>query len=442
MLSLSSHQIHNTHILSTEKSRPARGAKPSPISCMATSNGAGGNAPTRRKPKLATLLVNSESLIDDPFESSMPPIYQTATFGQPGATEMGEYDYSRSGNPTRTVLEKQMAILEGGVRAFAFSSGMSALANVTRLLRSGDHIVAGDDLYGGTSRLLSRVVPDAGIEVTNVDTTDIEAVRSAIIPGKTKMLMLETPTNPRMQICDIAKLSQIAHDAGALVCVDNSIMCPLFQQCLNLGVDIVMTSATKFIGGHSDVTAGILAVADKEIGDRIFFYQNAEGTALGPMDSWLLVRGIKTMALRMERQASNAQRIAEWLTTQTHVVKRVNYPGLPSHPGHELHFRQASSGGSIISFTTGDAAVSKAICEAAQLYKITVSFGNVHSLISMPCFMSHASIPADVRAARGLPDDLVRISVGIEDVDDLIYDLEEAFKVAAAKTADGAGAAR
>lgn len=405
---------------------------------MATSsNGAGGNA--RRKPKLATLLVNSEGLIDDPFESSMPPIYQTATFGQPGATEGAEYDYSRSGNPTRTVLERQMAILEGGVRAFAFSSGMSALANVTRLLRAGDHIVAGDDLYGGTSRLLSRVVPDAGIDVSNVDTTDVEAVRNAIIPGKTKMLMLETPTNPRMQICDIAQLSKIAHDAGALVCVDNSIMSPLFQQCLNLGVDIVMTSATKYIGGHSDVTAGLLAVADKELGDRIFFYQNAEGTALGPMDSWLLVRGIKTMALRMERQASNAQRIAEWLTTQTHITTRVNYPGLPSHPGHELHFRQASSGGSIISFTTGDAAVSKTICEAAQLFKITVSFGNVHSLISMPCFMSHASIPADVRLARGLPDDLVRISVGIEDVDDLIYDLEEAFKVAATESA---GAAR
>ena len=408
---------------------------------MATSSNGAGSDGARRKPKLATLLVNSESLINDPFESSMPPIYQTATFGQPGATEMGEYDYSRSGNPTRTVLEKQMAILEGGVRAFAFSSGMSALANVTRLLRTGDHIVAGDDLYGGTSRLLSRVVPDAGIEVTNVDTTDLDLVRNAIIPGKTKMLMLETPTNPRMQICDIAELSKIAHAAGALVCVDNSIMCPLFQQCLELGADIVMTSATKFIGGHSDVTAGILAVADKDLADRIFFYQNAEGTALGPMDSWLLVRGIKTMALRMERQASNAQRIAEWLTTQPR-VKRVNYPGLPSHPGHELHFRQASSGGSIISFTTGDAAVSKSICEAAQLYKITVSFGNVHSLISMPCFMSHASIPAELRAARGLPDDLVRISVGIEDVDDLIYDLEEAFKVATAAAISAAQAAR
>ena len=396
---------------------------------MASQSPSDGASAGRRKPKLATLLVQSDGFVNDPFDASMPPIYQTATFGQPGAVDMGEFDYSRSGNPTRTILEKQMAVLEGGTRAFAFSSGMSALATVTGLLSSGDHIVAGDDLYGGTSRLLSRVVPQAGIEVSNIDTSDVNAVKDAIIPGKTKLVMLESPTNPRMQICDIAAIVKIAHAADALVCVDNSIMCPLFQPCLELGVDIVMTSATKFIGGHSDVTAGILAVADPALGDRIYFLQNAQGTALGPMDCWLLIRGIKTMALRMERQASNAQRIAEWLDAQPQVQK-VNYPGLPNHPGYDVHFRQANSGGSIISFVTGDPALSKAVCEAAQLYKITVSFGNVHSLISMPCFMSHASIPADVRAARGLPDDLVRISVGIEDVDDLIYDLEQAFEAA------------
>ena len=325
-----------------------------------------------------------------------------------------------------------MAILEGGTRAFAFSSGMAALAAVTRLLSTGDHIVAGDDLYGGTSRLLSRVVPAAGVTVSNVDTTSVAAVQAALIPGTTKLVMLETPTNPRMQICDIAEIARVTHAAGALLCVDNSIMCPLFQNCLDLGADIVMTSATKFIGGHSDVTAGILAVADASLADRIYFLQNAEGLALGPMDSWLLIRGLKTMALRMERQAANAQRIAEWLTVQPQVVK-VNFPGLPSHPGHALHFKQASSGGSILSFITNDTAFSKAVVEATELYKITVSFGNVHSLISMPCFMSHASIPADVRAERGLPDDLVRISVGIEDVEDLIYDLEQAFVVAADK---------
>lgn len=383
----------------------------------------------RRKPSLKTLLVQSEGYVEDAFDASMPPIYQTATFGQPGALENGEYDYSRSGNPTRTVLERQMAIIENATRAFAFSSGMSALATVTRLLSCGDHIVAGDDLYGGTSRLLSRVIPAAGITVTNVPTNEVEAVKSAIVPGKTKLIMIESPTNPRMQICDIKAISTIAKEVGALLCVDNSIMCSLYQNPLDLGADISMTSATKFIGGHSDVTAGILAVRDKELADKIYFLQNAEGTALGPMDCWLLIRGLKTMALRMERQASNAQKIAEWLVKHP-LVKKVNYPGLESHPGHNLHFKQASSPGSIISFITGDSKLSKAICEATKLYKITVSFGNVHSLISMPSYMSHASIPAHVRAERGLPDDLVRISVGIEDVDDLIHDLDVAFKEA------------
>lgn len=312
-----------------------------PITCMASSggNGAGNGSTPPRKLSLATLLVQTEGLVDDPYHASMPPIYQTATFGQPGATEMGEYDYSRSGNPTRTVLELAMAKLEGAERAFAFSSGMSSLAAVTRLLSVGDHIVAGDDLYGGTSRLLSRIVPNSGIDVTNVDTCDLDAVRAAIVPGKTKLVMLESPTNPRMQICDIAAIAKMAKAAGALTLVDNSIMCPLFQQTLDLGADISMTSATKFIGGHSDVMAGILAVRDPALADRIYFVQNAEGTALGPMDSWLLVRGLKTMALRMERQAQNAQRIAEWLAAHP-LVKKVNFPGLPDHPGREVHFKQ------------------------------------------------------------------------------------------------------
>ncbi|EFN58551.1 hypothetical protein CHLNCDRAFT_48545 [Chlorella variabilis] len=370
----------------------------------------------------------------------MPPIYQTATFQQPGAVEMGEYDYSRSGNPTRTVLERQMALLEGAERAFAFSSGMAALAAVTRLLSAGDHVVAGDDLYGGTSRLLSRVVPSAGVLVSNVDTSDLEAVRAAIIPGQTRLVMLESPTNPRMQICDIPAICELAHAAGALVCVDNSILTCLYQRPLDLGADIAMTSATKFIGGHSDVTAGILAVRDKELADRIYFVQNAEGTALGPFDCWLLVRGIKTMALRMERQVANAQRIAEWLAAHP-AVHRVNYPGLADHPGKEVHDRQAASAGSIISFITQDARLSRAVCEETELFKITVSFGNVRSLISMPCFMSHASIPAEVRAQRGLPDDLVRISVGIEDVEDLLADLDQAFQKAAAAAAAAAGPA-
>ncbi|KAL4457693.1 hypothetical protein ABPG75_012558 [Micractinium tetrahymenae] len=400
----------------------------------AAGNGANGSDAAQQAPRrrsLATLLVHSEGLVNDEFAASMPPIYQTATFQQPGAIDMGEYDYSRSGNPTRTVLEKQLAILEGAERAFAFSSGMAALAAVTRLLKAGDHVVAGDDLYGGTSRLLSRVVPSAGIEVSNVDASDVEAVRAAIRPGQTALVMLESPTNPRMQICDIKAICQLAHEVGALVCVDNSILTCLYQPALDLGADIAMTSATKFIGGHSDVTAGVLAVRDKQLADRIYFVQNAEGTALGPFDCWLLIRGLKTMSLRMERQAANARCIAEWLAAHP-MVHRVNYPGLASHPGKDVHDAQASSPGSIISFVTNNSDLSRIIVEETELFKITVSFGNVLSLISMPCFMSHASIPAEVRAARGLPDDLVRISVGIEDVEDLISDLDQAFQKAAA----------
>ena len=380
----------------------------------------------QRKLHLDTLMVDTVSVGEDPFGASMPPIFQTATFGQPGATEGGKYDYTRSGNPTRDVLEKTLARLENAHAAYAYSSGMSALAAVTRLLEVGDHIVAGDDLYGGTSRLLSRVVPACGIEVSNVDTTSVEAVKKAIIPGKTKLVMLESPTNPRMQICDIKAICEYAKRVGAITCVDNSILTPLYQMPLDLGADISMTSATKFIGGHSDVTGGVLAVRDPELAQRLYFVQNAEGTGLGPMDCWLLIRGLKTMALRMERQVANCEKLVAWVRQQP-LVTKVNYAGDAEFPGHDVHTGQATSAGSLFSFTTGDETVSKIICENAKLFKITVSFGNVRSLISMPCFMSHASIPAEVRAARGLPNDLIRISTGIENVDDLIEDLEYAF---------------
>ncbi|KAK3239986.1 hypothetical protein CYMTET_50124, partial [Cymbomonas tetramitiformis] len=382
--------------------------------------------------KIATQLVHPEKVINDPYMASNTPIYQTATFGQPTATTFGEYDYSRSGNPTRTVLEEQMAALEGAHRAFAFASGMSALAVVCRLVAQGEKIVAGDDIYGGTSRLLMSVLPKHGVEVVNVDTTDLAAMEQAIT-ADTKLVMLESPTNPRMQVIDIAAISKLAHAKGALVVVDNSIMAPTFQRPLDLGADISMTSATKFICGHSDVMGGILAAKDPAICDDIYFHQNAEGTCLGPFDCWLCLRGIKTMSLRMEKQAESALKMARWLEAHP-LVKRVNFPGLPSNVGYELHRTQASGTGSILSFATGDVNISKIVVEEAKLFKITVSFGNVTSLISLPCFMSHASIPAEVRAARGLPDDLVRISVGIEDVDDLIADLDAALQKAAAAT--------
>jgi len=377
--------------------------------------------------------VHPAAHVHDPFDSTNPPLYQTATFGQPSATENGPYDYTRSGNPTRDLLEKEMAALENADRAFAFSSGMSALMCVTRLVKCGERIVTGDDIYGGTSRLLAQVVPKVGIEVVNVDMNDLDAVKRAIDSGPTTMVMLESPTNPRLQITDIRRISEMAHAKGALVCVDNSMMAPVFAAPLELGADISMTSATKFISGQSDITGGMLAVKGEQLGKDIYFHQNAEGLHLGPFDCWLALRGIKTMALRMERQQENAMKMAKWLEAHP-AVTYVNYPGLESNAGYGLHKSQATGTGSILSFATGDVNLSKIVVEKTELFKITVSFGNTASLISLPCFMSHASIPAEVRAERGLPDDLVRISAGIEDVDDLIADLEVAFAEAMEST--------
>jgi cystathionine beta-lyase len=379
--------------------------------------------------KIATKLAHAKTSTTDPYGASSPPLYQTATFAQPSATENGPYDYTRSGNPTRTQLEEQMAVLENADRAFAFSSGMSALMCVTRLVNAGERIVTGDDIYGGTSRLLAQVVPKVGIEVVNVDMNDLDAVREAIEGGNTTMVMMESPTNPRLQVLDIKSISDMAHAKGALVCVDNSIMCPTFQAPLALGADISMTSATKFIAGHSDLTGGLLACNGEELGKRIYFHQNAEGLHLAPFDCWLTLRGLKTMQLRMDRQQANAMKLTEWLEAHPRVQK-VNYPGLKANAGHDLHFKQATGAGSIFSFITGDIEFSKIVVEETKLHKITVSFGGTTSLISLPCFMSHASIPAEVRAARGLPDDLVRISCGIEDADDLLADLQYAFAVA------------
>lgn len=407
--------------------RDARGWVPTTTRAAAASG-----EPVPRDPKeykIATKLAHPKTSVRDEYGASAPPLYQTATFAQPNATENGPYDYTRSGNPTRTMLEEQMAVLENADRAFAFSSGMSALMCVTRLVNAGERIVTGDDIYGGTSRLLAQVVPKVGIEVVNVDMKDHEAVRAAIEGGNTTMVMMESPTNPRLQVIDIEAIAKMAHDKGALVCVDNSIMCPTFQSPLALGADISMTSATKFIAGHSDVTGGLLACKGEELGKRIYFHQNAEGLHLGPFDCWLALRGLKTMQLRMERQQQNAMKLAQWLESHPRVQK-VNYPGLKANVGHDLHFKQASGAGSIFSFTTGDVEFSKIVVEETKLHKITVSFGGTTSLISLPCFMSHASIPAEVRAARGLPDDLVRISCGIEDADDLLADLQYGFAVA------------
>lgn len=361
----------------------------------------------------------------DPYNASSPVLYQTATFELPGVMEGGEFDYTRSGNPTRQQLETQMADLEGAHRSFAFTSGMAALAVAMRLVPAGGHIVTGDDIYGGTSRLLANVAPASGVAVSNVDMCDREAVRRAITPH-TKLVWMESPTNPRMQIVDIAAIATMARSAGAISMVDNSIMAPIFQQPLALGCDISMTSATKFISGHSDVTAGILSVASEELAKKVYFLQNAEGAGLSPFDCWLCLRGLKTMSLRMERQQANCLAMALWLEKHP-AVKRVHYAGLTSHPNYALHARQAAGGGSLLSFETGNVDLSRALSEHLKLFKVTVSFGSTSSLVSLPCFMSHASIPREVRQARGLPDDLVRLSAGIEDEKDLIEDLEQAM---------------
>ena len=355
----------------------------------------------------------------------------STTFRQPNALEFGDYDYTRSGNPTRTLLEQQLAELEGGAYACAFASGMAAITALTRTLNSGDEIIAGDDLYGGTVRLLEKVLTRQAIAVRYVDMTDLAAVREALSP-RTKLILIETPSNPLLRISDLRALSQIAKAADVLLAVDNSMMSPILQQPLLLGTDLVIHSATKFLCGHSDVTAGAIITNDASLHEQIAFQQNAEGAALSPFEAWLLLRGLKTLALRVERQNLSATKIAEFLKSQNEVT-HVYYPGFADHPGHEIQRGQSRGDGAVITLTTGDAEISRRIVEATKLFTIAVSFGSVNSTVSLPCRMSHASIPAHLQERLAPPADLVRLSVGIEDADDLIDDLSQALALATAE---------
>lgn len=343
-----------------------------------------------------------------------------------------EYDYTRSGNPTRTHLERHLAKIMNATRALVVGSGMGALDVITRVLRPGDEVVTGDDLYGGTNRLLTYLKNNNGIIVHHVDTTDPEKVRG-VISAKTSMVLLETPTNPLIKIVDIPSIAKIVHDMNqkALVVVDNTMLSPMLCNPLDLGADIVYESGTKYLSGHHDIMAGVLAFNDPAIGDKMYFTINSTGCGLAPNDAFLLMRGIKTLAIRMEKQQANAQRIAEFL--ESHGF-RVRYPGLKSHPQYDLHWSMARGAGAVMSFETGDPALSERIVEAARLWGISVSFGCVNSLISMPCQMSHASIDAATRKARQMPEDIIRLCVGIEDVDDLIDDLSRALVQAGAVT--------
>jgi cysteine-S-conjugate beta-lyase len=378
--------------------------------------------------KTATQCVHFETQRDS-FGAISPPIYQTATFRQPTASEFGEYDYTRTANPTRMLAERQLAALEGASRACAFSSGMAAITALTRLLEVGDHIIAGNDLYGGTVRLLDQVLSRAGISVSYVDTTDPEEVRVSFTE-RTRLVLIETPTNPQLRICDIKVLAQLAHSTGAILAVDNTMLSPCFQQPLSLGADVVIHSATKFLSGHSDVTAGALVTNDGQLHRQLAFQQNAEGAGLSPFESWLLLRGMKTLALRVSRQNTSANTIAHFLSRHS-AVKDVYYPGLTNHPDHQLHRAQAVGDGAVISFITGDSRLSERIASATRLFDVAVSFGSVASTISLPVKMSHASIPQSLKEKIAPPPDLVRLSIGIEDVDDLIDDLAQAMNLIA-----------
>ena len=371
--------------------------------------------------KFASRLVHFDSSPGDPLRPMATPIYQTATFEQEHADSFGQYDYSRSGNPTRRVLEDQVAALENGTRGFAFSSGMAAIANVTHLLKAGDEILADWDLYGGTARLFGRVLPRSGVTVRYVDASDPGKLEEQITPA-TRMIYLESPTNPMLRIVDLRATAEVAKRHGILFCVDNSTMSPYLQNPLDLGADIVVHSATKFLCGHSDVTGGVLVVKDAKLADEIYYLQNAEGSALGPFDCYLLLRGLKTLKIRMDAQQRNALQVADFLLNHPN-VKEVFYPGSYRHVGYGIHQAQARGGGAVLSFTAASAALAKSIAETSELFRISVSFGSVNSTISIPIKMSHASVPAEVLATRLIPDSLLRLSIGIEDADDLVEDL-------------------
>ncbi|HTU70449.1 MAG TPA: cystathionine gamma-synthase [Candidatus Baltobacteraceae bacterium] len=375
--------------------------------------------------KFSTKAIHVGQEADPATGATIVPIYQTSTYTQEAVGKHKGFDYSRTINPTRLALEKQLASLEGGDYGYAFASGMAATAAVLNLLSAGDHAVVTDDLYGGTYRLFSRVFERYGLEFSYVDMTNFDAVRSAIRKN-TKLFWLETPTNPLLKLIDIAAISSL-RGAGQIVAVDNTFATPYFQQPLALGADVVVHSTTKYIGGHSDVVGGVAITSDGAIAETIKFHQNAVGGVPGPSDAWLTMRGAKTLALRMRAHAANAQAVAEFLEAHPQVAK-VYYPGLPSHPQHELAKRQMSGFGGMVSFVLkGEPGRALDFAHRLRYFSLAESLGGVESLICHPARMTHGSIPSDVRERRGVTDALLRLSVGIEDVDDLLEDLEQAL---------------
>ena len=378
--------------------------------------------------KPATLAIHGGQEVDPSTGAVMPPIYATSTYAQSSPGVHQGFEYSRSHNPTRYAWERGAASMEGGTRGFAFASGLAATSCVLELLDSGDHVIAMDDLYGGSYRLFERVRRrSAGLDFSYVDMTDAERISKAITP-KTKMIWVETPTNPTLKIVDLEAVSAIAKEQGVLMVVDNTFASPIVQRPIAMGADIVMHSATKYLNGHSDMVGGLLVVGDNaELAEQLAFLQNSIGGVQGPFDSFLALRGLKTLHLRMQAHNANALALAEWLEGQPG-VERVVYPGLPSHPQHELAKRQMDGFGGIVSvYLDGDFDAAKRFCERLEVFTLAESLGGVESLANHPAVMTHASVPAERRAEIGITDNLVRLSVGIEDVEDLRADLAHAL---------------
>lgn len=361
----------------------------------------------------------------DPTGAISFPIYQTATFRHPAFGESTGYDYSRSINPTRQVLEEGIAALDGGAGGYAYASGMAALTNLFLLFKPGDHLVVTEDLYGGTFRLLDKVFSQYGLAVTYVDTSDLDRV-SAAIKDTTCTFLVEIPTNPLLKIADISAISELAREKGILTIVDNTFMTPYLLQPLSLGADIVVYSATKFLAGHNDVVAGLVVVKDQVLAEKVYFLQNSVGAVLGPQDSWLTVRGLKTLGVRLDRQMENAGTIAGWLTSHR-AVKKVFYPGFTTHPGCEMLKRQARGFGAMISFEVENKRVAEQVLNKVRLISFAESLGGVETLITFPAFQTHMDMDPAERERMGINDRLLRLSVGIEDIGDLLADLEQAL---------------
>jgi cystathionine beta-lyase/cystathionine gamma-synthase len=375
--------------------------------------------------RVATRAVHGGQVPDPLAGAIMPPIYQTSTYIQEALGKNKGFEYARTRNPTRDALERNVAALEGGRHGFAFASGLAAVDAVIKLLSAGDHVVSGENVYGGTHRQMTHIWARLGLKFTFVDGGDAQQIAAAVTP-QTKLIYAETPTNPMMRLCDLAATGEIARAAGALFVVDNTFATPLFQRPIEFGADIVLHSTTKYLNGHSDMIGGMLVVARDDVAERVGFLQNSSGAVPGPFDCWLALRGIKTFPLRMRQHDANGRRIAAWLTTNPR-VRQVYYPGLPSHPQHELACRQMAGFGGMLSLELGDVERAKRFVQQTKIFALAESLGGVESLIGHPASMTHASVPLELRKKMGLTDSLVRLSVGIEDVDDLIEDLDQAL---------------